>query len=116
MTSPAELAFLVSAASAATGVAARSLLLVVAGLTAMYAKTPARRKAAADPARLLMTLPWQRATNSFWRQQSRTLTRVAPDHGQDEAQSQYSVSRAYFGHDLVAGRTRTCRPTQETAK
>ena len=57
---PAELALLISSASAAIAVAVRSLLLFAAGLTALYAKTAARRKAAADLAWLLMTLPWRR--------------------------------------------------------
>lgn len=59
-TSPAELTLLISAGSALIGVAARSLLLLVVGIAAVYAKAPSRRKAAAGMAQLLLTVPWQR--------------------------------------------------------
>lgn len=59
--SPAELTVLVSATAAAIATVLRAVLLTTAALTAMYAKTPARRKAAEGLTRLLLTLPWLRS-------------------------------------------------------
>jgi len=58
--SPVEVTVTISVVSGAVGVVGRSLLLLAAGLTSMYAKAPARRKAAAELARLLATVPWHR--------------------------------------------------------
>lgn len=57
----ASLAELITLSVAAATAALRAVLLVIAGLTAMYAKTPARRAAAERLATLLLSLPWHRS-------------------------------------------------------
>src|SRR5436305_1945520 len=58
--SPVEVTLLISVVSGAVGVATRSLLLLVAGLTSIYATSADKRKAAATLTRLLMMVPWHR--------------------------------------------------------
>jgi len=72
--SPVELAVLISAVAAAIATVVRVLLVMLSGLTAMYAKTPSRRRDAKHLAGLLLTSPRRRGRTSDPRTDPRDST------------------------------------------